>query len=267
MHAIVAQACLQPFEQSCHRFVASTLATFDEQAARMTDKSCWCPGPQADALDRCRQMQPLQPLAEHMTHPLGVTRGTGKTKGKNGRRSLPRAAFVPKLENAFTDSTTSCSKPTAQGIDQATCSPAERRCLLGLQWQFQSFGKKLRKDETLPWIRQITQRPRQIGHQPGTQPPRQTGARQAQQVGKRTRAEAGETGLIPWCKGEHRQRQTAEALRQFVERTAGPVVTADRQPLCSQWCRRQSCLRQVTLRGAAGDDALEQLRGATEQAQ
>jgi hypothetical protein len=107
---------------ACHRFAAGALATLGEQAARMTGKCFRRLGPQADALDRGRQFEPLQALAEHANDPLGITRGAGKTKDKHGRRPLRRAALVCELENAFTDSTTTCSKPATQGMAIRRCA-------------------------------------------------------------------------------------------------------------------------------------------------
>ncbi len=71
-------------------------------------------GSQTDQLGSRRQFEPLQVLSEYASDPLRVARRAGKTKHKNGSRSLPRTTLVGKLEKAFADAPPPGSKPAAQ---------------------------------------------------------------------------------------------------------------------------------------------------------
>ena len=114
MHAVMAKAGLQTFDQRRHRIAASAFATLVEQTGGPAGKRFRRLGSQTDQLGSRRQFEPLQVLSEYASDPLRVARRAGKTKHKNGSRSLPRTTLVGKLEKAFADAPPPGSKPAAQ---------------------------------------------------------------------------------------------------------------------------------------------------------
>ncbi len=267
MHAPAAKTRLQALDQRGHRITTSAFTVLTEQAARTSWQRLRRLGSQADRVDSGGQFEPLQALDEHPGDPFGVARGSAESEGQNSGRSLLRGTFVRKLEAAFTDSLSASSKPATQAGDQATPGKAESDRIISPHRQFQPLDKALRKNKARPRVRKIAERTRQICDKSGAESTCQTCAGQTKHVSEQARTKAAEASLLLRREVESRQRQSAEAQRQFSAVETGLIVAGKRQPLRSERRGSKRRLRSKALLGAAAYNTFEERRGAAEKTQ